>query len=62
MNNDGDLDMYKVNQITDKKLLLLNKILRDQFKFFRDKLHRNDNVKFIDVSKQVGISTDDSYG
>ena len=62
MDNDGDLDMYQVNQIADKKLLLLNKIPRDQFKFFRDKLYRNDNGKFTDVSKQVGISTDVSYG
>ena len=62
MDNDGDLDMYQVNQLADKKLLLLNKIPRDQFKFFRDKLYRNDNGKFKEVSKEVGISTDVSYG
>ena len=62
MDNDGDLDMYQVNQIADKKLLLLNKIPQDQFKFFRDKLYRNDNGKFTDVSIAVGISKDISYG
>ncbi len=62
MDNDGDLDMYQVNQIADKKLLLLQKIPQNQFKFFRDKLYRNDNGKFTDVSIEVGISTDISYG
>ena len=62
MDNDGDLDMYQVNQVADKKLLLINKIPRDQFKFFRDRLYRNDNGKFKDVTAQVGVSTDVSYG
>ena len=53
MDNDGDLDMYQVNQIADKKLLLLNKIPRDQYKFFKDRLYRNDNGKFNDVSESV---------
>ncbi|WP_299110716.1 CRTAC1 family protein [uncultured Winogradskyella sp.] len=62
MDNDGDLDMYQVNQLADKKLLLINKIPRDQFKFFRDRLYRNDNGKYTDVSDKVGISSDVSYG
>ena len=62
MDNDGDLDMYQVNQVADKKLLLINKIPQDQFKFFRDRLYRNDNGKYKDVSADVGISTDVSYG
>ncbi len=62
MDNDGDLDMYQVNQVADKKLLLLNKIPRDQFKFFRDRLYRNDNGRYKDVSQQVGISTNIAYG
>ncbi len=62
MDNDGDLDMYQVNQIADKKLLLLNKIPRDQFKFFKDRLYRNDNGKFKDVSEEVGITRDIAYG
>lgn len=62
MDNDGDLDMYQVNQIADKKLLLVNKIPREQFKYFRDRLYRNDNGKFKDVSKEVGITRDVAYG
>jgi hypothetical protein len=62
MDNDGDLDMYQVNQIADKKLLLINKIPRDQFKFFKDRLYRNENGKYKDVSEEVGISRDIAYG
>jgi len=62
MDNDGDLDMYQVNQIADKKLLLINKIPREQFKFFKDRLYRNDNGKFKDVSESVGITRDIAYG
>ena len=62
MDNDGDLDMYQVNQIADKKLLLINKIPQDQFKFFRDRLYRNDNGRYHDVSQEVGISTNIAYG
>lgn len=62
MDNDGDLDMYQVNQIADKKLLLINKIPRDQFKFFKDRLYRNDNGKFKDVSESAGITRDIAYG
>lgn len=62
MDNDGDLDMYQVNQVADKKLLLVNKIPKDQFKFFRDRLYRNNNGKFTDVSEEVGITADIAYG
>jgi len=62
MDNDGDLDMYQVNQLPDKKLLLVNEIPREQFSLFRDKLYRNDNGKFNEVSNQVGISSNVSYG
>jgi hypothetical protein len=62
MDNDGDLDMYQVNQVADKKLLLINKIPREQFKHFRDRLYRNDNGRFTDVSKEVGISRNVAYG
>ena len=62
MDNDGDLDMYQVNQLPDKKLLLLNEVPRDQIKYLRDKLYRNDNGRFKDVTKEVGISTNVSYG
>ncbi len=62
MDNDGDLDMYQVNQLPDKKLLLINKIPKEQFKYLRDKLYRNDNGKFIDVTRSSGISNNVSYG
>jgi len=62
MDNDGDLDMYQVNQLADKKLLLINKIPREQFKHFRDRLYRNDSGKFKDVSMEVGITRDVAYG
>lgn len=62
MDNDGDLDVYQVNQLADKKLLLINKIPRDQFKFFKDHLYRNDNGKFVDISQQAGISRNVAYG
>ena len=62
MDNDGDLDMYQVNQLADKKLLLINKIPKNQFKYFKDRLYRNDDGRFTDVSKEVGISRDVAYG
>lgn len=62
MDNDGDLDMYQVNQLADKKLLLINKIPQSQFKFFKDRLYRNDNGKYKDVSEEVGISRSVAYG
>lgn len=62
MDNDGDLDMYQVNQVADKKLLLINKIPQDQFKYFKDRIYRNDNGRFKDVSDEVGISRDVAYG
>jgi hypothetical protein len=62
MDNDGDLDMYQVNQIADKKLLLINKIPRNQFKFFKDRLYKNENGKYKDVSEAVGITRDIAYG
>lgn len=62
MDNDGDLDMYQVNQLADKKLLLVNKIPKDQFKYFKDHLYRNDNGKFVDVSVKAGISRNVAYG
>jgi len=41
MDNDGDLDMYQVSQPADKKLFLVNKVPRQQFQYFRDRLYRN---------------------
>ena len=62
MDNDGDLDMYQVNQMVDKKVLLVNKLPKERYKYFLDRLYRNDNGKFKDVSAEVGISRDLSYG
>tara|TARA_B100000809_G_scaffold95141_1_gene93806 strand:+ start:13412 stop:16702 length:3291 start_codon:yes stop_codon:yes gene_type:complete len=62
MDNDGDLDMYQVNQPADKKVFLINKIDAKEYKFFRDRIYRNDNGKFTDVSEEVGISRDFAYG
>ena len=62
MDNDGDLDMYQVNQPADKKLFLLNKIPKKDYSLFRDRIYRNVNGKFIDVSKEVGISRNFGYG
>lgn len=62
MDNDGDLDMYQVNQPADKKLILVNKITQRDFNSFKDRLYRNDNGKFKDVSEQAGISRRTAYG
>ena len=62
MDNDGDLDMYQVNQLADKKLLLINKIPREQFKFFKDRLYKNENGRYRDVSEESGISRNVAYG
>jgi len=62
MDNDGDLDMYQVNQPPDKKLLLINKIPENRLKLYQDRLYRNDNGKFKDVSKVAGISSEMVYG
>ena len=62
MDNDGDLDMYQVNQPADKKLFLIHKIPKKDYSLFRDRIYRNENGKFIDVSKEVGISRDFAYG
>ena len=62
MDNDGDLDMYQVNQPADKKVLLINRVEEKDYKFFRDRIYRNDNGIFRDVSDSVGISRDIAYG
>lgn len=62
MDNDGDLDMYQVNQIADKKVMLVNEITPKDVESFKDRLYRNDNGKFKDVSKEVGVSRDLAYG
>jgi hypothetical protein len=63
MDNDGDLDMYQVNQLPDSRLFKrYTNIPKNREKFYTDKLYRNDNGKYRDVSKEVGISRDMTYG
>ncbi|NNE33056.1 MAG: VCBS repeat-containing protein [Winogradskyella sp.] len=62
MDNDGDLDMYQVNQPADKKVLLMNKVTQKDVNSFKDRLYRNDKGRFKDVSEQAGISREDAYG
>ncbi len=54
---DGDLDMYLVNHSLEAKLqTLLNPNLQTRInKDDLDRLFRNDNGKYVDVSKQAGI-------
>ena len=46
----------------DKKLLLVNKIEPSRLNSFRDRLYRNDNGKFKDISEEAHISRDFAYG
>ena len=62
MDNDGDLDMYQANQPPDKKVLLVNNIPKSRYKYYRDRLYRNDNGYFTDVSDEAGISKEMIYG
>ncbi|MDU8885649.1 VCBS repeat-containing protein [Yeosuana sp. MJ-SS3] len=63
MDNDGDLDMYQVNQPADQKLFLRNNIPENTYHFFADRLYKNNNGRFQDVSREVGISHNiGSYG
>ena len=63
MDNDGDLDMYQVNQLPDARLFrrYIN-IPKKREMYYKDKLYRNDNGKYRDVSEEVGISRDMTYG
>lgn len=60
--NDGDLDMYQVNQPPDQKLFQFYQISKEQIRLFADKLYRNDNGRFTDISNQAGISANLAYG
>jgi len=62
MDNDGDLDMYQVNQPADKKVLLTNKVTQRDTESFKDRLYRNENGIFRDVSGESGISRELAYG
>jgi hypothetical protein len=62
MDNDGDLDMYQVNQPADNKILLVNKVTPKDVESFKDKIYRNDDGKFVNISEKSGISRDLAYG
>jgi len=62
MDNDGDLDMYQVNQAADQKLFIRYKIESKDYRFFTDKLYRNDNGRYKDVSSEAGLVEAFTYG
>jgi len=62
MDNDGDLDMYQVNQPADQKLFIRYNITAENSKFFTHKLYRNDNGRYRDVSLKSGLSQIFAYG
>ena len=63
MDNDGDLDMYQVNQLPDSRLFsrYIN-IPEKRYKQYTDKLYINQNGSYINISKQAGLSEQYTYG
>ncbi|GGD18169.1 VCBS repeat-containing protein [Hyunsoonleella pacifica] len=61
---DGDLDMYLVNHSLENKMqTLLSPSLQTRLtKDDLDRLFRNDNGKYIDVSKSAGIQNQKAWG
>lgn len=63
MDNDGDLDMYLVNQIPDSRLFKRYKnIPKKRYQLYKDKVYRNNGGKFKEVSKDVGLADGFTYG
>ncbi len=63
MDNDGDLDLYLANR-PDKFFLGLSQVVsgkRNPPDDFRDKLYRNDDGNFIEISKQAGVGNGYGY-
>jgi hypothetical protein len=63
MDNDNDLDVYITNR-PDSFFLGLSQMAkgkRNPPDFARDKLYRNDNNKFTEISKQAGITNNYGY-
>lgn len=53
---DGDLDMYLLNHAVHSELSFGNANIRNKRSYeCGDKLFRNDNGKFVDVSEKAGI-------
>jgi hypothetical protein len=63
MDNDGDLDMYQVNQLPDSRLFsrYVN-IPKKRYEYYTDKLYENNEGKYTDVSKKAKISKKYTYG
>ena len=63
MDNDGDLDMYQVNQLPDSRLFsrYIN-IPEKRYKQYTDKLYINNNGFYTDISKKAGLSEQYTYG
>lgn len=59
--NDGDLDLYLVNQPMDQYAAQLAKPESLARLPFSDKFYRNDNGQFIDITQELGF-TNKSYG
>ena len=56
---DGDLDMYLINQPSnlDKvKSTFTKDITQQENKYFKDRLYKNNNGKYTDVTKSAGIN------
>jgi hypothetical protein len=63
MDNDGDLDMYQVNQLPDGRLFsrYIN-IPEKRYQFYTDKLYINNDGFYQDISQQAGLSSKYTYG
>ena len=63
MDNDGDLDMYLVNQIPDSRLFKRYKnIPKERYQLYKDKLYKNEGGTFKEVSKDIGLADGFTYG
>lgn len=63
MDNDGDLDMYQVNQLPDNRLFsrYIN-IPKERYRYYTDKLYLNDNGRYKDISNKAGLLDMYAYG
>lgn len=53
--NDNDLDMYQVNQLPDPRLFNRERVSKKHFKYYSDRLYRNNRGIFQNISKEAGI-------
>ena len=62
MDNDGDLDMFQVNQPADIRHKSQKIISNETKKLYTDKLYINDNGHFKNISKEAGIILIPAFG